>query len=138
MNEERERERKSKLLLVLLFRLKSLRLYNIPADYTNSHGHISSSLLLTHCTWMRHHLACHPCKFSWSHLHPDAYTMHMIMLPSGMPPIQSFLFPVSDILLGCHPCNLHGMSKEIFKSISNTFICMGWHVCTSICKTNTI
>ena len=47
----------------LLFGLKSLWLYNIPDALTNSHGHLSSILLLTHCMWTCLFLACHPCSF---------------------------------------------------------------------------
>ena len=37
------------LLAFLLFRLKSLWLYNIPDTHANSRGHISSNLLLICC-----------------------------------------------------------------------------------------
>ena len=71
----------------LLLGLKSLWLYNILDPHTNSWHHISSNLLLICHTWT-HLLAYHPHKLSWSHLQPATYTMHMITLPSNMPPTQ--------------------------------------------------
>ena len=31
---------------------------------------------------------CHALKFLWSHLQPAAYTMHVITVPSSVPPMQ--------------------------------------------------
>ena len=117
--------------------LKSLCLYNIPNAYTNSHCHASSSLLFTCCMWTRLLLASHPLKFLWSHLQPAANTIHVITLPSSMPPNQFtrpftqehqhlvyFRYQVHFLLFSFNqgPTSTTASTdvKGIFKSISNT------------------
>ena len=51
---------------------------------------------------------CHPQKFSWSHLEPVAYAMHVTMLPSSMPPAQfstkntCILFTLGTRCISCY------------------------------------
>ena len=56
--------------------------------HANSYGHISSKLQLRCCTWMYLLLACHPCKFSWTHIQSTADKICMITLPFSRPSMQ--------------------------------------------------
>ena len=103
---------------------KSLWLYNIADTYANSCGHISNQLN-THCMWTCLFLAFYPSKFLWSHLQPAAYTMHVIMLSSSMPPTQftqhfcwntCILFTLGTMCISCF-CS---QSLTFFKHATNT------------------
>ena len=88
------------LFLPLSVGSKSSWLYNIPDTYTNSHGHISSSLPPTHCKWTYLLLVSHQYKFLSSYLLQPAMTHCMWLC----------------FLLACHPYN------SCCTSIKNTCI----------------
>ena len=85
----------------LLFVLKSSRWNNIPDSHENSHGHISSILPSTWCTWSFFLLACHTCSVCFR------YQVYFLL----------FLFNQS-LTSAAASTDV----KEVFKSISNTNI----------------
>ena len=88
-----------------------------PAVYTLHVVTPSSSMPPhTQCIWSHFFLVCHQCSLcsisTREHLHP--FTLGTKCISSY------FWFPVSDFPLACHPRNLYGISRYVFKLISNT------------------